>query len=186
MITKTDLYLQINEGLSISKLAKQFKCSNSTIRYYLNKYNFKTDITLNRGKKKKCIICENFLTGQQLKYCSNNCKAKGHWLYIKETPNSYHSQTKRGIKRKLAFIKKLGGKCQKCGYNKNISALEFHHIDESTKDISLDIRSFSNHSLEILNTEMLKCELLCSNCHKEYHYPENDYLLLLEKYKGEF
>lgn len=27
----------------------------------------------------------------------------------------------------------LGGKCQECGYNKNIAALEFHHINPDEK-----------------------------------------------------
>lgn len=28
----------------------------------------------------------------------------------------------------------LGGKCQECGYNKNIAALEFHHINPDEKE----------------------------------------------------
>jgi hypothetical protein len=38
----------------------------------------------------------------------------------------------------------MGGKCEKCGYNFNIAALEFHHIDSSTKTIPLDARHLAN------------------------------------------
>ena len=38
----------------------------------------------------------------------------------------------------------MGGKCEICGYNKNVSALEFHHIDSVTKDFKLDARKLAN------------------------------------------
>lgn len=34
------------------------------------------------------------------------------------------------------------------------------------------MRHFSNTSLEVLKKELEKCELLCSNCHKEIHNSE--------------
>lgn len=64
-----------------------------------------------------------------------------------------------------------GGKCEICGYNKNISALEFHHINPDEKELALDARSFSNNKYELLNKEVEKCMLLCSNCHREMHNP---------------
>ena len=46
---------------------------------------------------------------------------------------------------------KRGGKCEHCGYNANLSALEFHHKNPEEKEFQIDIRAFSNHSLEKLN-----------------------------------
>ena len=66
---------------------------------------------------------------------------------------------------------KRGGKCEHCGYNANLSALEFHHRNPEEKEFQIDIRAFSNYSLEKLEAELDKCELLCSNCHKEHHHP---------------
>ena len=66
---------------------------------------------------------------------------------------------------------KRGGKCEHCGYNANLSALEFHHKNPEEKEFQVDIRAFSNYSLEKLEAELDKCELLCSNCHKEHHHP---------------
>lgn len=131
-------------------------------------------------EKLYCSICGTELTGNQRKYCSNACKQKQHYLDKKNNPNSYHSQTKRAIRRKMGFIERLGGKCSRCGYNTNLSALHFHHIDSSTKEFGLDSRALSNHSMKILEKELDKCILLCSNCHAEEHYKEMDYKYLIE------
>lgn len=85
-------------------------------------------------------------------------------------PNSYILQKKRGLERKKQFIENLGGKCQICGYNKNIAALEFHHIEPSTKKFQLDVRHLSNTNMQTLQEEIKKCILVCANCHREIHY----------------
>lgn len=86
--------------------------------------------------------------------------------------NSYEYQKLRGLKRKLHLIDLRGGCCERCGYSKNISGLDFHHIDPSKKDGQLDMRALSNSSMKYILEEFKKCELLCSNCHREEHSPE--------------
>lgn len=86
-------------------------------------------------------------------------------------PNSYKNQKLRGLKRKYEAIIQKGGKCEICGYDKNISALEFHHIDPSNKNFQLDSRHFSNNTIDNLQNEINKCILLCANCHREIHNP---------------
>lgn len=174
MIKKEQLYHKVNEGLSISKIAKHFKCSNGSVRHWLKKYGFKTSASNNRGVKKKCSICDSELSGNKTKFCSVKCKSKAHYIKNKPNANSYHYQSIRGISRKMHYINKLGGGCEVCGYSENIAALEFHHIDETTKDMPLDVRRFANHSLMVLDKEVSKCVLLCSNCHREHHNPQSD------------
>lgn len=122
--------------------------------------------------KKSCVTCSNILQGNQQKYCSNACKQKAHWYSFKLQPNTYHSQTKRALSRKLKYIEYLGGKCSSCGYCKNIAALEFNHLDTSKKSFNIDSRKLSNTNESVLLNEVEKCNLLCSNCHREYHNPE--------------
>lgn len=94
--------------------------------------------------KKYCIICGKELQGSQRMYCSNKCKQKGHREDEKKNHNTAFAQTIRGIRRKLKLIEEMGGKCEICGYDKNISALEFHHKDPSQKSFQLDVRKMSN------------------------------------------
>ena len=50
--------------------------------------------------------------------------------------NNYENQKLRGLKRKYEAVLARGGKCEICGYNKNLSALEFHHKDPSEKEFT--------------------------------------------------
>lgn len=75
------------------------------------------------------------------------------------------------------MVQVLGGSCSKCGYKKNLAALEFHHIDPLVKEFKLDSRRISNTSEENIQKELRKCILLCANCHRELHNPSLDGIL---------
>ncbi len=113
-----------------------------------------------------CKICGKKLIGRQALYCGTLCKNKAH--------QSYAAQQKRGVMRKIELVKAFGGKCFKCGYNRNTSALTFHHKDPAKKVFKLDLRSLSNRKLSRINAELKKCILLCHNCHAELHNPQHD------------
>lgn len=70
-------------------------------------------------------------------------------------------------KAKIKLVEYKGGECEKCGYNKCVDALEFHHKDPNEKDFSISGKSWA---FERLKKEVDKCMLVCSNCHKEIHY----------------
>lgn len=74
----------------------------------------------------------------------------------------------RRSKLKQKVIKYKGGKCSKCGYAENASALEFHHVDPNTKEFSISTNALGKPWEEIV-TELDKCILLCANCHREVH-----------------
>ena len=78
------------------------------------------------------------------------------------------------LKDKLAFVisSKEGQSCSHCGCKPHTSALDYHHIDDSQKKFGLsNIRKFKTNeiTLEAIKLEMLKCVLLCSNCHRTLH-----------------
>ncbi|AKM82365.1 TPA: HNH endonuclease [Candidatus Berkelbacteria bacterium] len=75
---------------------------------------------------------------------------------------------KRRRKIKAMAIEYKGGKCSICGYNKYAGALDFHHIDESTKKFDLSTKGLTR-SWERTKTEIDKCILVCANCHREIH-----------------
>jgi hypothetical protein len=102
-------------------------------------------------------------------YCSRRCKNKN----TNYKHNTYQAQVTRAKSRKIQFIIALGGKCASCGYNKNLSALHFHHDDPSLKEMRLDRRIMSNYNMDRLAAEVAKCTLLCANCHAEHHHPND-------------
>lgn len=65
----------------------------------------------------------------------------------------------------------LGGKCQQCGYAKCQAALQFHHIDPTTKKFCIGWGA-ERRSWQLLREEVAKCRLLCSNCHIELEHPD--------------
>lgn len=68
---------------------------------------------------------------------------------------------------KIKLVDYKGGKCEKCGYDKCIDALEFHHRDQSEKDFTIGGKSWS---FDRLKNEADKCILVCANCHREIHF----------------
>lgn len=79
----------------------------------------------------------------------------------------YGNQKRRGLARKNKLLLEKGGACIRCGYDRCLRALTFHHRDPASKAFPLDVRNCANRSLEILTVEALKCDLLCANCHWE-------------------
>lgn len=74
---------------------------------------------------------------------------------------------------KKELIRYKGGKCEICGYDKCISALEFHHLNPLEKEFSIgEYTSGNNVNIEKAFEEVDKCSLLCANCHREIHYNE--------------
>jgi hypothetical protein len=124
---------------------------------------------------RQCVVCLTEISGQKQKYCGNACKQKGHYDRVKLQTNTYHSQTLRSLRRKVQLVNLFGNKCQKCGYNTNLSALHFHHVNPNQKSFKLDVRILSNKKWELILKEAQKCILLCSNCHAEEHNPEFNY-----------
>lgn len=114
----------------------------------------------------------------ELKYC-NYCKEskplsefyqrrgkKGGSSYCKPCTSSEALLRQRKFKAKCIEYK--GGKCEICGYNKFQGALEFHHRDPTQKDFQLS-KAKSWTFNERVKNELDKCQILCSNCHKELH-----------------
>lgn len=105
--------------------------------------------------KCKYHLCDNELYGRQTVFCSKVCKNK---FYVK----------KRRKNLKIEAVDYKGGKCECCGYNSCIDALEFHHLDPSEKDFGIS-KNGDTRSWIRVKEELDKCILVCSNCHREIH-----------------
>lgn len=163
----------IELGLSSHKIAKQLNCSQTTISYWLKKYDLKT----NRDKSKyKSGSSYKIIDGCEYKLCPRCSEEKkisefilrkrgGHYCYCK--PCLSNQAIERHSKLKLQCLEYKGGKCVCCGYDKCVRALEFHHVDPNEKDFEISKRT--KRKFEEIKKELDKCELVCCNCHREIH-----------------
>ena len=55
--------------------------------------------------------------------------------------------------------------CRDCGVKYPSYVMDFDHLPEFKKSKSISQMAFYSH--EEIKTELLKCELVCSNCHRE-------------------
>ena len=69
------------------------------------------------------------------------------------------------LRLKTVAVEYKGGKCERCGYDKCLRALSFHHRNREDKKFALSRTQKTN--LASVKTELDKCDLLCSNCHME-------------------
>ena len=94
---------------------------------------------------------------------------KNDVLKFLDGSNYRHLKNSR-IRLKERLVEYKGGKCEICGYDKCITALEFHHLNPEEKEFGIgnnDILSFERNKQEVD-----KCILVCANCHREIHYRE--------------
>jgi len=83
----------------------------------------------------------------------------------------YRRTRRRENKAKAIYF--LGGECEHCALRlngKNGVVFEFHHLDGSEKEHNLG--SLLLGSWDKIMKELVKCILLCKNCHAIEHYGE--------------
>jgi hypothetical protein len=105
--------------------------------------------------KCKYHLCEKEAT-ETSQYCGTKCKNK--W-----------TQTEWLKRRKQKFVDYKGGKCEKCGYDKHVEALCFHHNNPNEKEFGIATNEARKKPEAEVFEEIDKCSLLCLNCHAEEH-----------------
>lgn len=98
----------------------------------------------------------------------------------KDCHNGYVKQKYQERKLEIDDLK-AQLKCAKCGDNRSY-VLEFHHKDPKEKDNTIARLTANQASQERLQKELAKCICLCANCHREFHYLENQNGLTIDEY----
>ena len=98
--------------------------------------------------------------------------------------NKEYAALHRWVAR-MECIERLGGVCARCGYKENLLALQFDHIDPSTKSFKIGsvLQGQRRHTgadgsvlKPSLIAELAKCQLLCANCHAIKSGENGDYV----------
>lgn len=71
--------------------------------------------------------------------------------------------------KSLEFLKSY--ECRICGEN-NIVTLCFHHVEGNKEN---KISTLLNGSFKKIKNELIKCEVLCQNCHQELHSKKENF-----------
>lgn len=144
------------ENVPVLEIAKKHSVGSKTVLSIVKDAGVHR--TQNRYKDSKC-------TTHNIEFKANK---KGHYrCYLCDRER----QTSNTRELKIKAVEYKGGKCEKCSYNRCITALEFHHLDPNEKDFAVsNFRAYTQW--ESLKKELDKCILVCSNCHREIHEDE--------------
>lgn len=159
-------YIKKKYGAKVHKCYPKI-CSYCEKEYYVpkhfleeSKYCSKECSQISRRKQVnvKCDVCGkdilrtiSVVKKSKYNFCSRKCKTKAQKVNSGEKfnelrPQHYGTGLTNYRERALEFY---GEVCSKCGYCRNILALEVDHIDGNRK-----------------NNELLNLQVLCANCHK--------------------
>lgn len=156
----------VEEGASIQQMGEEFDAGRSTIRYWLRKLGLETERSARLRETR--AACEE---GVRRAYF--RCRKHGHTAFYARPEGGFRcgrcsseavSARRRSVKKKL--VEEAGGRCALCGFDGHPAALQFHHVDPSTKSFHLSEGGLSR-GIEQSREEMKKCVLLCANCHAE-------------------
>jgi hypothetical protein len=115
-----------------------------------------------KGKEKKiCKSCYINLYGDI--YENDKKQREKHKERLKQIKE-------QNINFVFTLLKEIG--CQRCG-NKDYRVLEFDHRFREIKNNNIS-HIISNGTLEQLKEEIVKCDILCANCHKIKTHQENN------------
>lgn len=133
-----------------------------------NKKHF--NLSKSDEKTKMCSVCKNRFDRKM--FYTYRLKKSGYISHSPQCKSCYKQiENMKNIDVKIKLVEYKGGQCERCGYNKSIAALEFHHRDPNQKEFS--IAKGKSRSIDKLKLEVDKCDLLCSNCHQELHFSYN-------------
>ena len=132
----------------------------------------------NISRRKFCLSCSPFglhntrpnNPGSKEKLCGR-CRERNPEKFYKHRKtlciacDNIRSVTKQKEMKKR-IVEYLGGKCSICGYSKCLRSLHLHHLQDG-KDVNFS--HIKNWKWERVLVEIVKCKLVCSNCHGEIH-----------------
>lgn len=75
---------------------------------------------------------------------------------------------------------KIGKKCIKCSESR-FYLLDFHH-KSSDKEFNIGTEAWRTLNIDKIKKEVEKCVILCSNCHREFHFLEKEHNIKIEDY----
>ena len=96
--------------------------------------------------------------------CDKPVDSKGGWGLCK----SHYRQKRRQVIRRVC-VEFLGGKCRDCSGEYPDYVYDLHHRSPHDKNFHTS-NALDAVSVETIAKEVVKCDLLCANCHRIEHH----------------
>jgi hypothetical protein len=123
-----------------------------------------TEFAINKTKKDglnyRCKKCQRAYFKQYYQRNKQQCLDR-----VSRNKQKY----RQAVRRLIAKHKK---QCSSCPEN-HPAALDFHHKNPKTKKFNLRDATHCTSSLVVVEQEIRKCVVLCSNCHRKLHWEDN-------------
>jgi transposase-like protein len=154
----------LSERYSVSAIARVLGTSPGRVRYWINKHGLEID-----GGRRRLISEARAAGAKSIELTCPRHGVTDFWLSstrarCKRCNNEAVAERRRTVKQIL--VDEAGGRCSECGYSRCSAALEFHHLDPSTKRFGI-AGAGCTRSIDSSRREAAKCVLLCANCHAE-------------------
>jgi hypothetical protein len=159
----------VEAGKSIAEIAAAIGRSKATARHWLIRYGLKTHNSRGRRPSGEATAAKRAGLATVTMHCARHGET-AFWLtgrgYYRCKRCRSDAVVARRRKVKTILVEEAGGACCICGYDYNMRALHFHHVEPSQKRHEMNARGVAI-ALGKLRVEAQKCVLLCSNCHAE-------------------
>ncbi len=110
-----------------------------------------------------CVRCEKETMHSVIQRPKSRNNGKGFDYLCRICAKEYQrDRNERHMKEWVAY---KGGKCEICRMEDETCVYDFHHIDPTTKKFRIQERWSS--PFKSVKSELDKCQLLCSNCHRK-------------------
>jgi transposase len=163
-LARNDLEDLIQQGLSVRQIASRTGFSATAVKYWLTKYGLRTRQSSRRDEGRTAK--QDGRTDVVM-----HCAHHGRTAFRLEGRGAYRclrcrservADRRRRVKEIL--VAEAGGCCAICGYDDFVCALQFHHLDPTTKSFAIGHQGLTR-GIAAMRTEAAKCVLLCANCH---------------------
>jgi transposase len=154
----------VNQGNTLAVIAERLDVSISCVRYWIERYGLPRPHAIRRERLSRAIE-------EGRRTLHRECQRHGWTVFVIENSGRTRcrkcriervSEWRRRTKARL--VDEAGGKCEICGYDRCLAALQFHHRNPNEKSFALSLRG-RIRSIDKLRAEAAKCVLLCANCH---------------------
>lgn len=163
-IDEQRLRQSVDSGLPLRAIATELEVSVGTVRYWLTKLGLRTAAATHQRP----------VSTDSPPSVMRECKYHGHTTFVRVgSPPRYRCRhcgseyrARRRQARKHLLVAEAGGRCWICGFDGSLRALQFHHLDPTTKSFALSEQGPGRVTARA-REEARKCVILCANCHAE-------------------